>query len=359
MLSHAGETLTLVSGLDIDAMSGAEFEAYVGGVLRHNGYLVAFTKASGDFGVDLVARRGTDVVAVQCKRRIKPVGAAAVQQVVAGAVMYQCLSTMVISNQSFTSAAVALAERHQCLLIDGSELSRLAEGWQPEARKDRFAEEAESVVNGARRKTSDRAKEISVLGRFSRNARAAVAMAREEAGELNLDEVRPSHVLVGVLQAAGAAEPATSDRAHELGALLSGYGLTAGVVRAQLVEANTPGDSSFDDDAEALASIGIDLRAVRASVARTFGADAFDNGLCKSGRRRRRRGLIPFTRSAKKVLELSLREALAHKDDEIRCEHLLLGILRSGDRAAIALITEHVYTAQLRAAVIKLLGKAA
>jgi ATP-dependent Clp protease ATP-binding subunit ClpA len=198
-----------------------------------------------------------------------------------------------------------------------------------------------------------------VLGRFSRNARVAVAMAQEEAGELDLDEVRPSHVLVGVLQAAGAAGPATSDRAHELGALLSGYGLTADVVRAQLVEANTSGDSSFDDDAEALELIGIDLRAVRDSVARAFGADAFDNALRKSGRRRRRRGHIPFTRSAKKVLELALREALLHKDNEIRCEHLMLGIVRGGDKAAIGLITEHVYTAQLRAAVVRLLDKAA
>jgi hypothetical protein len=81
-------------------------------------------------------------------------------------VMYQCLSTMVISNQSFTSAAVALAERHKCLLIDGSELSRFAEGWHPEARKDRFAKEEESVVSGARRGKSERAEEISVLGRF-------------------------------------------------------------------------------------------------------------------------------------------------------------------------------------------------
>jgi hypothetical protein len=152
-----------------------------------------------------------------------------------------------------------------------------------------------------------------VLERFSRNARVAVVIAREEAGELNLDEVRPSHGLVGVLQAAGVAEPATSDRAHELGALLSGYGLTADVVRAQLVKANTSGDSSFDDDAEALESIGIDLRAVRDSVARAFGADAFDNALFNSGRRRRRRGQIPFTRSAKKVFELALREALVHR----------------------------------------------
>jgi ATP-dependent Clp protease ATP-binding subunit ClpA len=94
------------------------------------------------------------------------------------------------------------------------------------------------------------------------------------------------------------------------------------------------------------------------SVARAFGADAFDDALCNSGRRRRR-GQIPFTRSAKKVLEPALREALVHKDNEICCEHLLLGILRSGDKAAIGLITEHVYTAQLRAAVVKLLEKAA
>ena len=358
-MSDAGEILTLVSGLDIDAMSGAEFEAYVGGALRHNGYLVAFTKATGDFGVDLIARKGTEVIAVQCKRRIKPVGAAAVQEVVAGAVMYQCLSTAVISNQSFTFAALALAERHNCLLIDGSALSRLAEGWQPEAQKDRFAKEVEPVVSGVWRGKSERAKEMSLLGRFSRGARVAVAMAREEASELNLDEVRPLHVLAGVLGAAGAVEPATADRAHGLGALLSAYGLTAAVVRAQLLEANTSGDSSFDEDADALSTIGIDLRAVRDSVARTFGADAFDNALSRSGRRRRQRGRISFSHDAKKVFELALREALAHKDDEIRCEHLLLGILRSGDRAAIALITEHVYAAQLRAAVVKLLDQAA
>ncbi len=52
---------------------------------------------------------------------------------------------------------------------------------------------------------------------------------------------------------------------------------------------------------------------------RTFGADAYDNALRKSGRRGRRRGHIPFTKPAKKVLELALREALAHKDNWIGC----------------------------------------
>ncbi len=106
-------------------------------------------------------------------------------------------------------------------------------------------------------------------------------------------------------------------------------------------------------------ALGIDLYAVRDSAARTFGADAFDNALPRSGRRRRRRGHIPFTRPAKKSLELAVREALAHQDNQIGCEHLLLGIMRSGDKAAIGLITEHIYTAQLRSSILELLDKAA
>lgn len=188
-----------------------------------------------------------------------------------------------------------------------------------------------------------------VFERFTRDARAAVILAQEEARDLADHEIGSQHLLLGLLESAG----------DELSAVLSGYGLNADAVRARLVETSTTAGASFDEDADALRAIGIDLRAVRDSVARTFGADAFDNALRKSGRRRRRRGRIRFTRAAKKALELALREALAHKDKEIRCEHILLGLLRGGDKAAVDLITEHVYTAQLRAAVVALLDKAA
>jgi hypothetical protein len=118
-------------------------------------------------------------------------------------------------------------------------------------------------------------------------------------------------------------------------------------------------DETFDDDAEALRSIGIDLRAVRDAVARNFGDDAWDDALRKSGRRRRRCGHLPFTKPAKKVLELSLREALAHKDNMIGCEHIVLGVLRGGDTFTLGLINEHVDAAKLRAAVVGLLDEAA
>ena len=179
--------------------------------------------------------------------------------------------------------------------------------------------------------------------RFSRTARVAVVLAQEEARDLGSDEIRPEHLLIAVLQSAGSG----------LGALLTGYGLTVQDLRSRLAPAGLD-----DADAEALRTIGIDLRAVQDSVARSFGADALENALNTSGRRRRRSHL-PFTRGAKKALELSLREALAHKDNIIGCEHHLLGIIRSGDPRAAELLGERVQPQALRAEVVVLLDAAA
>jgi ATP-dependent Clp protease ATP-binding subunit ClpA len=190
---------------------------------------------------------------------------------------------------------------------------------------------------------------MTMFERFSRSARVSVVLAQEEARELKSDDIRPEHLLVGVLQSAG----------RELSAALGAYGLTADAVRDRLASADGRDEESFEADAEALRAIGIDLRAVRAAVDRSFGAGTYDNALRKTGRRGRRRGHIPFTKPAKKVLELSLREALAHKDNWIGCEHIVLGILRGGDKFTIGLIAEHVEAAQLRSAVVDLLDEAA
>jgi ATP-dependent Clp protease ATP-binding subunit ClpA len=185
--------------------------------------------------------------------------------------------------------------------------------------------------------------------RFSRNARVSVVLAQEEARELDAEEIRPEHLLVGVLQSAG----------RGLSSVLAREGLTAEAVRNRLGSEGFSDGESFEEGADALRSIGIDLSAIRDSVDQTFGAGTYDNALRKSGRRRRRRSHIPFTKSAKKVLELSLREALAHKDNWIGCEHIILGILRGGDKFTLELITERVDADQLRAAIIGLLDEAA
>jgi len=109
----------------MDAMTGVEFERYVAAVLRGAGYRVGFTRATGDFGVDLIATKDGVRTAVQCKRQSRTVGGAAVQQVVAGAAVHGCTATMVVSNHRYTRAAQHLAEVHQCLLVDRIGLVRL------------------------------------------------------------------------------------------------------------------------------------------------------------------------------------------------------------------------------------------
>lgn len=111
----------------IDAMTGVEFEKYVAARLRRAGWQVDFTRATGDYGVDLIAVKDGKSVAVQCKRYGNPVGVAAVQQVVSGARHHDCTKSIVVSNQEFTVAAKQLAYTHGCQLIGRKTL----ESWMP------------------------------------------------------------------------------------------------------------------------------------------------------------------------------------------------------------------------------------
>lgn len=106
-------------------MSGEQFEDYVALAARSCGLHVMTTPLSGDFGVDIVVGTRPNRVAIQCKRQARPVGTAAVQQVVAGAAMHDCTRTMVVTNNHFTAAARRLADQHGCVLIDGDQLSLL------------------------------------------------------------------------------------------------------------------------------------------------------------------------------------------------------------------------------------------
>jgi restriction system protein len=107
------------------AMSGIEFEDHVARIARASGTPVIMTPVTGDFGVDLVVGRRPHRLAIQCKRQSRPVGAGAVQEVVAGAPMHDCAHTMVVTNHDFTPAARKLAEQHGCVLVAGGDLTRL------------------------------------------------------------------------------------------------------------------------------------------------------------------------------------------------------------------------------------------
>ena len=83
------------------------------------------TQGSSDQGVDVIARRGDEVLVAQCKRFSKPVGNKAVQEVVAGLKFYKANRGVVIAPNGFTNSAEKLAEANNTGLIHHSEIKNL------------------------------------------------------------------------------------------------------------------------------------------------------------------------------------------------------------------------------------------
>jgi ATP-dependent Clp protease ATP-binding subunit ClpA len=162
--------------------------------------------------------------------------------------------------------------------------------------------------------------------RFTDGARGAVVGAQRHAAGLNHGWIGTEHLLLGLLD-----DP--DGRAGRL--LRERFAIDGEWASAEVERIVGRGEPGID--ADALATLGIDLDAVRERVERTFGAGAL------SGSRHCRRGLwrgpsIPFTPRAKKALELSLREAIAMGDDFIGSEHVLLGLAREGDGVAAQIL---------------------
>ncbi|WP_328388759.1 Clp protease N-terminal domain-containing protein [Nocardia sp. NBC_00416] len=183
----------------------------------------------------------------------------------------------------------------------------------------------------------------------------AVAAAHEQARELRSPEIRVEHLLLGLLEQG---EP-------QLLTVLEKNGVTRERAFGALATASAD-EPLGPGDAEALRSIGIDLDAVRESLEANFGADALDRAAPPDdsrGPRGRRRGgrfgHIPFTADAKKVIQLSLREALARKDRTIESGHVLLAILRAPGPVATELLGGPAGLNRLRGEVHTFLDKAA
>jgi len=82
------------------------------------------TKASGDFGVDIVASNNNDRFAIQVKRYTTKVSRRAISDAVAGMYHYGCNKAVVITNHYFTPGAVKLAQSTNCILIDRDALTK-------------------------------------------------------------------------------------------------------------------------------------------------------------------------------------------------------------------------------------------
>ena len=145
---------------------------------------------------------------------------------------------------------------------------------------------------------------VHLFERFTDRARRVLVLAQEEARLLNHNFIGTEHILLGLI--------------HE------GEGVAA----------------------KALESLGVSLEAVREKVEETIGPAGSSTT-----------GSPPFTPRAKKVLELSLREALQLGHNYIGTEHMLLGLVREGEGvAAQVLVSLGADLSKVRQQVIQLLS---
>jgi ATP-dependent Clp protease ATP-binding subunit ClpA len=189
--------------------------------------------------------------------------------------------------------------------------------------------------------------------RFTDPAREAVVQAQGEARLLRHNYIGTEHLLLGIFR-----------EGTGLGArVLDRVGIELESVRADITRMVGAGPTEgYDRDAEALRAIGIDVNEVRRRIEETFGPGALDR---RPKRRRWRRtrcqpgfGRIPFTPRAKKVLELSLREAMALGHSYIGTEHILLGLIREGEGVAAQILEGHgAHGREIRRLVMEEIGR--
>jgi HJR/Mrr/RecB family endonuclease len=104
--------------IHVDDMDDIEFETYIAGVLKSQGYTNVKLTEKYDYGVDIIAVKDGIRWGIQVKRYSGPVKADAVRQVVSGLRIYGCDRAMVITNSIFNGVAVRLADSNGCILVD-------------------------------------------------------------------------------------------------------------------------------------------------------------------------------------------------------------------------------------------------
>ncbi|MFC5212366.1 Clp protease N-terminal domain-containing protein [Streptomyces coerulescens] len=152
--------------------------------------------------------------------------------------------------------------------------------------------------------------------RFTKDARAVVTGAVEQAERGGARTVDAEHLLLALLDREG------SRASFALAALGGGQWVES--VRRALAEARRRGGLS-QAEAEALAGLGIDVGAIVARVEEVHGVGAMSGGRTGPGKGARTRHR-PFGRDAKDVLVRALRVATSRRDRHIGDEHLLLAL---------------------------------
>jgi restriction endonuclease Mrr len=116
----------IMDGKDYNLMTGSEFEGFCSRLISKNGFeSVNNTKLSGDFGVDILAKKDGLDYAIQCKRSANVIGYKAIQEIHTGKDYYKCDKAVVITNNYFTKSAIEAGSRLQVELWDKNKLDEL------------------------------------------------------------------------------------------------------------------------------------------------------------------------------------------------------------------------------------------
>ena len=110
---------------ELDQLNGKQFEEYLAGLFRVQGYAAELTPVSGDYGADLILTRDGCRIAVQSKRHAGSIGVQAVQEALSGQAYYKCDSAWVVTTGSFTANAVHLAKKSGVILMDRTAVAKL------------------------------------------------------------------------------------------------------------------------------------------------------------------------------------------------------------------------------------------
>lgn len=121
---------------ELDQLSGVEFEEFLAGLYRAQGYAAELTPTSGDYGADLILSKDGRRIAVQAKRYVGSVGVAAVQEALSGMAYYQCQAAWVITTGAFTPNALELAQKSGVKMIGRSEIGNLMAQHKAKAEND-------------------------------------------------------------------------------------------------------------------------------------------------------------------------------------------------------------------------------
>ena len=108
--------------LEVDEMTGKEFERFLAVHFINCGYIVNLTKDSQDYGADLILYKDGLKTVVQAKRSKRPVGIKAVQEVAGALRHYKGNKSRVITNNRFTANAYKLAKSNDVELWDRKKL---------------------------------------------------------------------------------------------------------------------------------------------------------------------------------------------------------------------------------------------